>query len=39
VKNIGFDMAVGVVLFVPMFVLFAIGSRYFIKSLTGSVKE
>jgi multiple sugar transport system permease protein len=39
VKNIGFDMAVGVTLFIPMLLLFVFASRYFIESLQGGVKE
>lgn len=39
VKNIGFDMAVGVTLLIPMVLLFVFASRYFIESLAGGVKE
>jgi ABC-type glycerol-3-phosphate transport system permease component len=40
VNNIGYDLAVGTVLFVPYLVLFAVSSRYFIKGLTlGGAKE
>lgn len=39
VKNIGFDMAVGVALLIPMVLLFIFANRYFIESLTGGVKE
>jgi ABC-type glycerol-3-phosphate transport system permease component len=40
VTNIGYDLAVGTVLFVPYLVLFAVSSRYFIKGLTlGGAKE
>jgi len=39
VKNIGFDMAVGVTLFVPMILLFVFANRYFIESLAGGLKE
>ena len=35
VKNIGYDLAVGTLLFVPYLALFAFSSRYFIKGLTG----
>lgn len=40
VTNIGYDLAVGTVLFVPYLVLFAFSSRYFVKGLTlGAAKE
>lgn len=40
VQNIGYDLAVGTMLFVPYLVLFAGTSRYFIKGLTlGGLKE
>ena len=35
VRNIGYDLTIGVMLFVPYLVLFSISSRYFIKGLTG----
>lgn len=40
VQNIGYDLAVGTMLFLPYLVLFSASSRYFIKGLTlGSLKE
>lgn len=40
VNNIGYDLAVGTLLFLPYLLLFAVSSRYFIKGLTaGAVKE
>ncbi len=40
VKNIGQDLAIGVMLFLPYLVLFSVSSRYFIKGLSaGAVKE
>lgn len=40
VKNIGYELAIGTVLFIPYFVIFAMSSKYFIKGLTtGSIKE
>lgn len=39
VKNIGYDLTIGTLLFVPYLVLFAVSSRYFIKGLSaGAVK-
>lgn len=39
VKNVGYDLAVGTLLFIPYLLLFAFSSRYFIKGLTlGGVK-
>lgn len=35
VKNIGYDLAVGTLLFLPYLALFAVSSRYFIQGLTG----
>jgi len=40
VKNIGYDLTVGTLLFLPYLALFAVSSRYFIKGLTaGAVKQ
>jgi ABC-type glycerol-3-phosphate transport system permease component len=40
VKNIGYDLAVGTLLFLPFLALFAVSSRYFISGLTGgAIKE
>jgi len=40
VKNIGYDLAIGTLLFLPYLALFAVSSRYFIGGLTGgSLKE
>ena len=40
VKNIGYDLTVGIMLFVPFLALFAVSSRYFIGGLTGgAIKE
>jgi len=40
VKNIGYDLAVGTLLFLPYLALFAVSSRYFISGLTGgALKE
>lgn len=40
IKNIGYDLTIGTLLFLPYFVLFAVSSRYFIKGLTGgALKE
>jgi multiple sugar transport system permease protein len=40
VKNIGYDLTVGTLLFLPYLLLFAISSRYFIGGLTGgAIKE
>ena len=39
VKNIGYDLAIGTLLFLPYLVLFAASSRYFIKGLaTGGIR-
>ena len=39
VKNIGYDLAVGTLLFLPYLALFAVSSRYFIKGLqAGALK-
>ena len=39
IKNIGYDLTIGTLLFLPYFVLFAVSSRYFIKGLSvGAVK-
>jgi len=35
VKNIGYDLAVGTLLFLPYLLLFAVSSRYFMGGLTG----
>ena len=35
VRNIGYDLTIGVMLFLPYLVLFSISSRYFIKGRTG----
>ena len=35
VKNIGYDLTVGTLLFLPYLALFAVSSRYFVKGLTG----
>ena len=35
VRNIGYDLTVGTLLFLPYLALFAVSSRYFIKGLTG----
>lgn len=40
VRNIGYDLAIGTLLFIPYLVLFSVSSRYFIKGITGgAVKE
>jgi ABC-type glycerol-3-phosphate transport system permease component len=40
VKNIGYDLTVGTLLFMPYLLLFALSSRYFIGGLTGgALKE
>ena len=40
VDNIGYDLAVGTMLFLPYVLIFAVSSRYFIKGLTlGGLKE
>ena len=40
VKNIGYDLAIGTLLFLPYLALFAVSSRYFIKGIAaGAVKE
>lgn len=39
VRNVGYDLAIGVLLFLPYLVLFSVSSRYFIKGLTvGGIK-
>ena len=39
VKNVGYDLTVGTMLFIPYLVLFSVSSRYFIKGLTaGALK-
>jgi len=39
-NNVGYDLAVGTMLFLPYLILFAASSRYFIKGLTlGGIKE
>lgn len=39
-KDIGFELAVGMVLLVPLILIFALSSRYFIEGITlGGVKE
>lgn len=35
VKNIGYDLTIGTLLFLPYLALFAVSSRYFIKGITG----
>jgi len=35
VKNIGYNLAVGTLLFIPYIVIFSFSSRYYIKGLTG----
>jgi ABC-type glycerol-3-phosphate transport system permease component len=35
VKNIGYDLTVGTLLFLPYLLLFAFSSRYFISGFTG----
>jgi len=37
VKNIGYNLAVGTILFLPYIVIFSFSSRYFIKGLMGGV--
>lgn len=39
IRNIGYDLAVGTVLFVPLLAIFAVSSRYFTEGLKGAVKE
>lgn len=40
VRNIGYELAIGTLLFVPYFVLFSVSSKYFIGGLTvGALKE
>ena len=40
VKNIGYDLAVGTLLFIPYLIIFSVSSRYFIEGLTtGGLKE
>ena len=40
VKNIGYNLAVGVMLFIPYLIVFSLSSKYFIAGLTtGSLKE
>jgi ABC-type glycerol-3-phosphate transport system permease component len=40
VKNIGYNLAVGVMLFIPYLIVFSLSSRYFITGLTmGALKE
>lgn len=39
IKDVGYDLAVGTVLFVPYLVIFAASSRYFVEGLKGAVKE
>jgi len=40
VKNIGYDLTVGTLLFLPYLAIFAVSSRYFIKGLTaGALKQ
>jgi len=40
VKNIGYELAVGTMVFLPIVTLFAVSSRYFISGLTGgALKE
>ena len=40
VKNIGYDLAVGTLLFIPYILIFAFSSKYFIQGLTtGGIKE
>ncbi len=35
VRNIGYDLTIGMLLFLPYLVIFAVSSKYFIKGLTG----
>jgi multiple sugar transport system permease protein len=40
VKNVGYELAIGTVLFIPYLILFSLSSRYFIKGLSsGAIKE
>lgn len=40
VKNIGYNLAVGVMLFIPYLIVFSLSSKYFIGGLTGgAIKE
>jgi multiple sugar transport system permease protein len=39
IRNLGYDMAVGTVLLVPLLAIFAASSRYFVEGLKGAVKE
>jgi len=40
VKNVGYELAIGVFLFVPYLILFSVSSKYFIKGLSaGAIKE
>jgi len=40
VKNVGYNLAVGVMLFIPYLIVFSLSSKYFIAGLTtGSLKE
>jgi ABC-type glycerol-3-phosphate transport system permease component len=40
VKNVGYELAIGVFLFIPYLILFSLSSKYFIKGLSaGAIKE
>jgi alpha-1,4-digalacturonate transport system permease protein len=40
VKNVGYELAIGVFLFIPYLILFSLSSKYFIKGLAnGAIKE
>jgi len=39
VRNIGYNLAVGVMLFIPYLIVFSLSSKYFVKGLQGAVKE
>jgi ABC-type glycerol-3-phosphate transport system permease component len=39
VKNIGYNLAVGVMLFIPYLIVFSLSSRYFITGLTGGAMK
>jgi arabinogalactan oligomer/maltooligosaccharide transport system permease protein len=39
IKNVGYDLAIGTMLFIPYLIVFSLSSRYFITGLTGSATK
>jgi multiple sugar transport system permease protein len=39
IRNVGYDLAIGTMLFIPYLIIFALSSRYFIEGIQGAIKE